>query len=96
MGALERPKRAFVACGFALAGALAGGALKFAWAGANPESACTVLDALPGIRRDMIAAVRASIGASSRHDMVAGFSWSSCSVQPGRSVQLGWVERRKT
>ena len=60
-GALERPKRACVACGFALAGALVGGAAMFAWGGADAESARAALDALPGIRPDMIADVRADL-----------------------------------
>ena len=59
--ALERPKRSFVACGFAVAGALVGGTAMFAWGGADPESARAALDAVPGIRPDMIASVRADL-----------------------------------
>ena len=58
---LESPKRAFVACGFALAGALVGGAAMFAWGGANAESARAALDTVPGIRPDMMVAVRADL-----------------------------------
>ena len=59
--ALENPKRAFVACGFALAGALVGGAAMFAWGGVDAESVRAALDAVPGIRPDMIAAVRVDL-----------------------------------
>ena len=62
--ALEHPKRAFVACLFALAGALLGGAAMFAWGEANPDSARAALDAIPGIRPDMIEAVRADLAES--------------------------------
>jgi hypothetical protein len=56
--ALEHPRRAFVACGFALAGALVGGAAMFAWGSVDAQSVRATLDAVPGIRPDMIAAVR--------------------------------------
>ena len=69
--ALESPKRAFVACGFALAGALVGGAAMFAWGGADAESARAALDTVPGIRPDMMAAVRANL---LEHGTVALFS----------------------
>ena len=55
--ALEAPKRAFVACWFALAGALVGGMAMFAWGRADIESARAALDAVPGISEDMIATV---------------------------------------
>ena len=58
---LERPRRAFVACGFALAGAMLGGAVMYAWSRADVESARMALDALPGIRSDMIADVRSDL-----------------------------------
>ena len=69
--ALERPRRAFVACGFALVGALLGGVLMFAWGGADTESARAALDAVPGIHPDMIAAVRADLA---EHGLVAFFN----------------------
>ena len=59
--ALERPRRALVACGFALAGALVGGVAMFVWGGVDAESARAALDMVPGIRPDMIAAVRADL-----------------------------------
>ena len=59
--ALERPKRAFVACGFALAGAMVGGALMFAWGRVDVVSARAALDALPAIRPDMIEEVRSDL-----------------------------------
>ncbi len=59
--ALERPKRAFLACAFALTGALVGGAAMFAWGRADIESARAALDAVPGIRPDMLAAVRVDL-----------------------------------
>ena len=55
--ALDAPKRAFVACGFALAGALIGGAIMFAWGRASSEPARAALDAVPGISEGMIATV---------------------------------------
>ena len=47
--ALERPKRAFVACGFALLGALLGGVAILVWGGSDAASARSTLDSLPGI-----------------------------------------------
>ena len=59
--ALAKPKRAYIACGFALAGALVGGAVMYAWSVADAESVRRALDAVPGIRPDMIAAVRGDL-----------------------------------
>ncbi len=58
---LEHPKRAFVACGFALAGALVGGTAMYAWGHADVESARSALEAVPGIRPDMITDVRSDL-----------------------------------
>lgn len=69
--ALESPKRAFVACGFSLAGALVGGAAMFAWGSADVESARAALDAVPGIGPDMMAVVRADL---EEHGPVALFT----------------------
>lgn len=47
--ALTRPRLAWRACGFALAGALAGGALMFAGGNADPTAARAALDAVPAV-----------------------------------------------
>jgi hypothetical protein len=45
---------ALVACGFAVLGALAGGAVMYLWASADPASARAALDRVPGIAPGMI------------------------------------------
>jgi membrane protein YqaA with SNARE-associated domain len=59
--ALERPKRGLTACAPALLGALVGGTLMWVWGSLHAGSAQTVLDALPGIRPDMIRAVDSAL-----------------------------------
>lgn len=49
------------ACGFALAGAILGGALMYAWGAADAATARAVLDTLPAIGPAMIGGVRASL-----------------------------------
>ncbi len=56
--ALDREKPAYAACWYALVGALVGGAIVFAWGAGDAQSARDALDAVPGIRPDMIASVR--------------------------------------
>ena len=55
--ALERPKKGLLACGPALLGALVGGILMWVWGSHHPASAQSALEALPGIRPDMIRTV---------------------------------------
>jgi membrane protein YqaA with SNARE-associated domain len=59
--ALEAPRRAFRACLWALAGALAGGLLMFAWGAADGAGAEAALDAVPGVSPAMIAGVRSEL-----------------------------------
>lgn len=47
--ALTRPRLAFRACAAALAGALVGGAVMFAWGGAEPDAARAALEAVPAV-----------------------------------------------
>jgi membrane protein YqaA with SNARE-associated domain len=51
--ALRDPRAAFAACLWALAAALAGGALMFGWGDADYESALAALCRVPGINRAM-------------------------------------------
>lgn len=50
-------RSALAACGYAVAGALAGGAVMFAWGAYAPQRALAVIEALPAISPAMIDAV---------------------------------------
>ena len=52
---------ALLACGWALAGALAGGLAMYAWGAFDPATARGVLETLPAIDRDMIDGVRSAL-----------------------------------
>ncbi len=52
---------AFVACGWALAGALAGGLAMYSWGAFDPATARDVLETIPAIDRDMIDGVRSAL-----------------------------------
>lgn len=56
--ALAAPRRALWACGWALAGALLGGALMLGWGALAPETAEAALDAVPGISTEDVEGVR--------------------------------------
>lgn len=56
-------RRGLVACGWALAGALAGGALVHAWGAARPDEVVTILDRLPAISTGMLDRVAAQLEA---------------------------------
>jgi membrane protein YqaA with SNARE-associated domain len=51
----------FMACGWALAGALAGGLAMYAWGAFDPATARGVLEMIPAIDRDMIDGVRSAL-----------------------------------
>ncbi len=55
---VARLRRGLVACGFALGGALADGALMYGWGRYDAAGALAVLDRLPAISPEMLAAVR--------------------------------------
>lgn len=59
--AVQDRRRALLACGGAVAGALAGGVLMYLWGSIDPRGALTVLDAVPAIGPAMIEEVRASL-----------------------------------
>jgi len=69
--ALDRQNAAYTACWYALAGALLGGAIVFAWGATDAPSARAALDAVPGIRSDMITSVREDL---TKHGPAALFS----------------------
>jgi membrane protein YqaA with SNARE-associated domain len=71
--ALDSPRRALRGCLWALAGALGGGALMWAWGGAAPATAEAALDSVPGISAAMVAGVRAEL---------AGIGWSALFLGP--------------
>lgn len=56
--ALAAPRRALWACGWALAGALLGGALMLGWGASAPRSAEIGLDLVPGISADDVDGVQ--------------------------------------
>jgi membrane protein YqaA with SNARE-associated domain len=53
------PRKAWMACLFALLGALAGGALMYGWGYTAPSTALMTLERIPGIHRDMLHKVAA-------------------------------------
>lgn len=56
--ALDRPpRRAYAACAWAVAGALAGGALMHAWGAADPAAAARLLERVPAVSADDLAEV---------------------------------------
>lgn len=59
--ALNRLRAALIACAWATAGALIGGALLFTWGAHDPASAWAVLDRIPAIDTDMQASVREAL-----------------------------------
>lgn len=61
--ALEAPRRALRACLWALAGALAGGALMHAWGAADPAAARDALDAVPAVSAAAVAGVGEALAA---------------------------------
>lgn len=56
--ALHRARAAWIACVWALVGALAGGAVMYAWGAADAATAIAVLDHVPKVSREMCDAVR--------------------------------------
>ncbi|MDH3228846.1 MAG: hypothetical protein OEN55_03530 [Alphaproteobacteria bacterium] len=52
---------AFMACGWALAGALVGGLAMYSWGAFDPATAREALEMLPAIDRDMIDGVRSAL-----------------------------------
>jgi hypothetical protein len=59
--ALTRPRLALRCCGLALAGALAGGSLMYAWGNADPAAARAALDAVPAVSAQAVAEVGAEL-----------------------------------
>jgi len=59
--AVEDRRRALLACGGAVPGALVGGLLMYLWGSIDPPGALAVLDAVPAIGPAMIEDVRASL-----------------------------------
>lgn len=59
--ALRCLRAAWIACLFATAGALAGGALMYAWGSASPEDAVAALDRVPAVSVEMVERVRSDL-----------------------------------
>jgi hypothetical protein len=59
--AVWSPRKALIACLFALFGALAGGALMYGWGAVEPAMALAMLDRIPAINAEMLATVAAEI-----------------------------------
>jgi membrane protein YqaA with SNARE-associated domain len=55
--ALDQPRKAWVACGWAVGGALAGGAVMYAWGAIDVHSALAALEHVPAVSRAMCAGV---------------------------------------
>ena len=55
--ALHQPRRAWIACGWAVAGALVGGTVMYAWGAVDVDSALAALEHVPAINRTMCDAV---------------------------------------
>jgi membrane protein YqaA with SNARE-associated domain len=68
--ALNRLRPALVACAWATAGALLGGALMFAWGTHDPAAAWAMLDRIPAIDAAMQTGVREALG---EHGLAALF-----------------------
>jgi hypothetical protein len=86
-------RKAMVACGFALAGALLGGAIMYLWASAEPAAAIATLDHVPGISPGMIEragqALRAQGVLAMLFGAFAGVPYKIYAVQaPGAGVGL--------
>jgi membrane protein YqaA with SNARE-associated domain len=70
--ALDRPRRALVACLVATAGALAGGTASFAWGRADHASARAAMEALPGISPALADRVEADLAERGLVALVVG------------------------
>lgn len=65
-------RKAMVACGFAALGAVAGGAIMYLWASADPATAIALVGAVPGIPPAMIENAAAALRAEGIVTMVFG------------------------
>lgn len=70
--ALDRLRRALSACLFALAGALVGGALMFTWGAIRHAQAVAVVDLVPAVSSDMLAAVAQTLEERGASAMIPG------------------------
>jgi membrane protein YqaA with SNARE-associated domain len=70
--ALESRRRAWVASGFAVAGALLGGGLMFHWAGLDAEQARQALAVIPAISSEMLSQVRQQLESAGLASLFAG------------------------
>jgi membrane protein YqaA with SNARE-associated domain len=70
--ALRDRRRAWVACGYAVAGAVLGGALMYAWAVHDPAQVRSVLISIPAISPDLLDQVRAQLDAHGYASLFAG------------------------
>lgn len=85
--ALRSGRRAIVACGWTLAGALAGGLVMYGWGAGDPDRAMRVLDAVPAIDREMIERVGVEIAddaAAMLLGPLGGVPYKIYAVQAGR------------
>lgn len=88
--ALDRAGRALVAAGWAVAGALAGGALMWWWGAADGVAAERALDGLPAIAPSMIEEVRAGLaGRGLATVLTGGFSGTPYKVFAVEAGALG-------
>lgn len=84
--ALERPRRAFVACLGAVVGALVGGLVMWIWGTRDPDSARRILDALPGIRAELVA----SVGEDLRRDGLRALVLGPLAGVPYKLFAVEW------
>ncbi len=70
--ACRRPRAALVGTGAALAGALIGGALMYAFALRSPSAAVGFLERIPGISPTLVARVGAELSADGLRGLLAG------------------------
>lgn len=69
--AISQPRRALIACLFATAGALVGGAIMYTWGATSPVAAISIVERVPAIDASMVAAVDDAVG---EHGAAALFS----------------------
>ena len=89
--ALDNIKRGLVACLYALAGALVGGALVWCWGLVNPESARDFFAFLPGINETLITKVQSQFDDIGLMALLVGpLSGTPYKIYAAESAVLGY------
>ncbi len=70
--ALHDRRRAWIACGYAVAGAVLGGALMYAWAAHDPAQVRSLLVSIPAVSPDLLYQVRAQLDDRGYASLFAG------------------------